>query len=88
MQRLGTKADILHCLENETTRPVSAPVVNANFLNGAASSYCADAESRNSKKRSKIMQTWYADMVFTPLYIFSGGYSQSCGRHQGYVQAR
>ena len=34
--RLGIKADILHCLEKKTTRPVNTPIVNAKLLNGAA----------------------------------------------------
>ena len=34
--RLGTKGDILHCLEKETPRPARAPVVNGKYLDDAA----------------------------------------------------
>lgn len=34
--RLGTKADLLHCLELEEIQETNAPVVNAKFFDGAA----------------------------------------------------
>ena len=60
---LGTKADILHCLEKETTRPVSAPVVSVKFSDGAPIVQMLNLGTTKTFQDN-------ADMVFTP-YVSS-----------------
>ena len=61
--RLGTKADLLHCLQLEETQNNDTPLVNAKFLDGAA------VIQMLHPRTAKTFQD-YADIVFTP-YISS-----------------
>lgn len=57
--RLGTKADLLHCIMTDDTDSQPAPVVDAVFLDGAAV-----VQMRNPGT-AKTFQN-YADSVFVP----------------------
>lgn len=61
--RLGTKADLLRCIESKESQSESIPVVNAKFLDGAAIVQMLNPGT------AKTFQD-YADTVFTP-YVSS-----------------
>ena len=61
--RLGTKADLLHCLEMEEIQETNTPVVNTKFFDGAT------VVQMFHPGIAKTSQD-YADAVFTP-YIYS-----------------
>ena len=57
--RLGTKADLLDCLELDEKQSSDTPVVDAKFFDGAAVVHML------SPKMAKMFQE-YADVVFLP----------------------
>ena len=69
--RVGSKADLMPCLEVETASPESSPLVDAHFLDGAA------VVQMLNPGTAKTLD--YAEqVVFTILYISTARKYHSC----------